>query len=437
MELIFDNTLAYGIGLAGLFLLMALLPHIHIALKYTCPLILKIGRVPPLPRVANLFSSWVLKHLVYPHRADAVLFITYLAANLTCIFVDLPTVEKAGARAGTLALINMLPLYIGPCLSFIADALHISLSAHRRIHAWAGHIVLLLTLFHGIVAAISQGNFSLEEIRNIWPFTALVSVGLLALPIWLFTKVFPYEFLLISHHFISILVTYFIWHHLPSESLFPRLYLYITLGVFLSSFILQTSITLYRSHFRFSLTRVSAEYCREIPHDDRETREIRVLTVTLYLRKPLKVEPGQYINLWTLSTPLSVFQIHPFTVTSSDKSQTKLELVIKPRQGLTRKLADLLEYGDLEYGDTTIITLFTGPHGRALPVDKVDNVLLVATGLGIIALLLYLERLIDDGRTRESCTRRVHLVWQVEDLGKIATIPAVHGLISPRCSVSC
>lgn len=186
MEIVFDNTAAYGVGLCGSLLLMALLPYIHIALKYTCPLILEIGRLPPLPKLTNLFSQ-SLKYLTYTCLAswssvlkswslvDALLFTAYLTANLTCIFIDLPTIEEAGARAGILALINMLILYIGPCLSFIADLLHVSLRMHRRIHACAGQIVLMLSIFHAIIAVIRQGSFSLTETRNIWPFIVWIS----------------------------------------------------------------------------------------------------------------------------------------------------------------------------------------------------------------------------------------------------------------------
>lgn len=185
MEIVFDNTVAYGMGLCGSLLLMALLPYTHIALKYTCPLIFEVGKLPPLLRLGNLLSRG-LKHLAYRCIAtrsgilkswsvgNSLLVAAYLAANLTCIFIDLPTTEKAGARAGTLALINMLILYLGPCLSFIADVLHISLRAHRRIHAYAGRIVLMLTIFHTIVAVIRQGSFSLKETRNIWPFVVCI-----------------------------------------------------------------------------------------------------------------------------------------------------------------------------------------------------------------------------------------------------------------------
>lgn len=222
------------------------------------------------------------------------------------------------------------------------------------------------------------------------------------MPISLLKRVLPYEFLLFNHHLISTLVIYFTWRHLPVESLFPRLYLYIILGVFALSFILQTGVTLHRTHFRFTWARVSYDS--------------GVIKMTLHLRKPLTVKPGQYINLWTWATPFSLIQRHPFTVIScSGDPQTQLELVFKPHRGLTGSLVDLLTYGD-----TTIITSFTGPHGGGIPVDKFDNVLLVATGSGIIAMLPFLGSLIHDQRTYRSCTRRVHLVWQIDDLGKVA-----------------
>jgi hypothetical protein len=186
MAVTFDTTQAYGVGLCGSILLMALLPYMRIALQYTCPLILEIGRITRLPRIATWFSIRGLKHLVYRHfvrqhsfvdswsRLDVLLLTAYLAANLTCVFIDLPGTEKAGARAGTLSLVNMVLLYAGPCFSFVADILNISLRTYRRIHTCAGFTVFVLSTFHAIVAVVGKRDFSLNESQYLWPFKCLL-----------------------------------------------------------------------------------------------------------------------------------------------------------------------------------------------------------------------------------------------------------------------
>lgn len=63
------------------------------------------------------------------------------------------SVKDAGARAGTLAMINMAPPFFGFYLSFLADVLGISLSNYRRIHRMTGWMSFLLDLIH-VLAAI-------------------------------------------------------------------------------------------------------------------------------------------------------------------------------------------------------------------------------------------------------------------------------------------
>jgi NAD(P)H-flavin reductase len=135
--------------------------------------------------------------------------------------------------------------------------------------------------------------------------------------------------------------------------------------------------------------------------------------VTIYLRKPIKVEPGQYINLWILCSPLSVFQRHPFTIVSCPtRPQSELTLFIKPRRGLTKSFLNLVKYGS-----TTTIAAFTGPHGRKLPTQEVYHVLLFATDFRIAAVIPYLRVLIDSHHAHELCIKRVHLVWQLSNPG--------------------
>jgi len=56
--------------------------------------------------------------------------------------------------------------------------------------------------------------------------------------------------------------------------------------------------------------------------------------------------------------------------------------------------------------------------GRSMVVDPWGTVLAqVADGVGIAAQVPYLQKLIHGYNTREGFTRRVHLIWQVSDIG--------------------
>ena len=51
-----------------------------------------------------------------------------------------------------------------------------------------------------------------------------------------------YELFLRTHQALAALAAYSIWRHLPSEKAFPRAYLYISAGLFLLIYIVQTYI---------------------------------------------------------------------------------------------------------------------------------------------------------------------------------------------------
>lgn len=51
-------------------------------------------------------------------------------------------------------------------------------------------------------------------------------------------------------------------------------------------------------------------------------------------------------------------------------------------------------------------------------MDGCENILMVASGFGITAQLPYLKRLIHGYNSRRVRARRVHLVWQVKDVGR-------------------
>jgi hypothetical protein len=85
--------------------------------------------------------------------------------------------------------------------------------------------------------------------------------------------------------------------------------------------------------------------------------------IRILLPRPLKVEPGQYINLWMPSVSLSSWmQTHPFTVVSwSRDRQDTIELLLQPRDGLS---ADLVGYAPAaKESSISFLALFTGPHG--------------------------------------------------------------------------
>ena len=84
-----------------------------------------------------------------------------------CLGVHVSSIATAGVQAGNLSLINLIPLFLGPHLSFLADILGVSLSTFRRIHRSAGLMSLGLVLFHALVIVTSSTAFTLSNAKNL------------------------------------------------------------------------------------------------------------------------------------------------------------------------------------------------------------------------------------------------------------------------------
>lgn len=140
------------------------------------------------------------------------------------------------------------------------------------------------------------------------------------------------------------------------------------------------------------------------------------LKIRVALSRPMHVQAGQYISLWMPAASLfSWTQTHPFMVTSwSPKKQDVLELFIQSRRGLTESLR---ARAALE-GFVSLTAFVCGPYGVTKSVDRYECVLAVATDFGIAGVVSYLKQLLYGYNTSTSHVRRVHLVWQVQTLGK-------------------
>lgn len=225
-----------------------------------------------------------------------------------------------------------------------------------------------------------------------------------------------YEIFLRTHQALAIFTASSVWRHLRFIDGFPWLYIYIYGGVACFLNLVYVGLTVYRNKRRgnpfprFLVRQQDGGIC-----------------VTVELSRPVRVEAGQYINLWVWApavNPWSWIQTHPFTVISwSPIEQISLELLIEPRSGLTSKL---IQTGTVERptddASLSYPALFSGPHGVSFPVWEFKTVIMFATGFGIAALLPFLEKLVHGRKFFKGCARRIHLVWHVQDLGRFKRI---------------
>jgi hypothetical protein len=178
-----DITLVYAIGMGSIFCFFMVVnrlqgDHLSLFIPAIC--------LPRDNKFLEPISLWVSKKLTYPYliqrhrflgpwsRAGVLVHLIYIAVNGFCLGYGLPPVSIAGVRAGTLSLANLIPLFSGLHLSFLADLLGVSLSTYRLIHRSMAFMSFGLALFHVLVGIASDVSFSMDLLEN--RFAVVVSM---------------------------------------------------------------------------------------------------------------------------------------------------------------------------------------------------------------------------------------------------------------------
>ena len=110
--------------------------------------------------ILQTYIVWILRQIAYPfvpgrHRLvgpwslrDFILHCTYVLTNIFCSAYGTESIMEAGKRICILSLINLMPLYFGPHLDFLAELLGVSLHDLHTVHGSAAIISVLLSAAH-------------------------------------------------------------------------------------------------------------------------------------------------------------------------------------------------------------------------------------------------------------------------------------------------
>jgi NAD(P)H-flavin reductase len=99
---------------------------------------------------------------------------------------------------------------------------------------------------------------------------------------------------------------------------------------------------------------------------------------------------------------------------------TTMSILIKGKDGFTKKLLQKAE--DSPEGRIKAMALAEGPFGGIHSLSSYGTLLLVAGGIGITHPMSYLHEVVTNFSSKNSATRKVHLVWMIRSLGKISSL---------------
>ncbi|KUL81281.1 hypothetical protein ZTR_09810 [Talaromyces verruculosus] len=259
-------------------------------------------------------------------------------------------------------------------------------------------------------------GLSLDRTSNLFALIGAGCVGGLTLFTLPYIRRHIFEVFLRTHQVLAYLLLYATWRHVPSGERLSRICIVTTFVLLSIALVLQLGILIYRNRI-FSLhgwPRARAS-CNRPKIEGKDDSDV-IIQVRVALTRPVRIEAGQYINLWMPSmTWWSWAQVHPFMVTSwSHSAQETLDILIQPRRGFSREL--LKHARAAPQGSASLRAFIIGPHGMSNKVDRYESVVLVANDFGIAAAIPYLKKLVYSYNTSASRTRRVHLVWEVDNL---------------------
>jgi len=107
--------------------------------------------------------SWILHYVVYPRlfpghhlfnpaRINAIMYCLHWTGTLFCNIYRIGTLTEAGRRAGSIAMVHLVPLLATPQLGICAEIFGLSITSIRLLHEAFGLMAAAQSGLHTAVA---------------------------------------------------------------------------------------------------------------------------------------------------------------------------------------------------------------------------------------------------------------------------------------------
>ncbi|KAL3467660.1 hypothetical protein BJX64DRAFT_273728 [Aspergillus heterothallicus] len=269
----------------------------------------------------------------------------YWAGMLTCNFLVTRGLRLIAARSGHLAVINFIPLILAGRLSLAADILGLPIQSYIRTHGTFGTMVCVQTIMH---VATSMRN------RDWAPQSPALSAFALSMALLVIRRCL-YEVFIKLHYMLALIALFAIWRHIRVQRIFAHIYILIASGILVGTTLVHWVTLVVRN-------------------------------LIIPVNRPFTVYAGMWVYIWIPGvSPFLMFHSHPFMVTWwEENSQGK---------ATTEEL----------------LTWIDGPYGEPVDLLSYNNVLLVASGIGIVSQISYIRELL------KSHLKRIYVAWELDD----------------------
>ncbi|KAL4888213.1 hypothetical protein BDV59DRAFT_196626 [Aspergillus ambiguus] len=337
----------------------------------------------------------------------------YMISTGVCTVVKVGSRNEAGTRAAYLALINLIPLFLSGGYEFGARLLGVTLETYGVMHRTVGFTVVMEATIHIIIATESeQLGKAISDAQTYGIVCASILASLAFLPL---VKKRVYDLFLKVHQASALAMLWTLWKHTQGS------------GKNKAWPLLLGCVALLGTSSLLQLVRI---LIRNIKSGNKPTMlkmqaySGNIIRLALNPARPWVVRAGERVDLNVPRISLfSLFQKHPFTISWWENDVAgdaySIYLLLRPRYGFTKKLLGRIE------PEQAYRAWIDGPFGPA-SVSKTGlfegmgdfgHVFMATTGIGIATQLPYIKELLDGRDKALIRTRRISLVWQLDEQG--------------------
>ncbi|KAJ5385508.1 FAD-binding 8 [Penicillium concentricum] len=396
-----------------------------------------------------------------PSRLQTILVTLYFASQVTyCVYLDYSVNNKAAlvaelrGRSGTLAVLNMIPLFLlAGRNNPLIPLLHISFDTYNLLHRWLGRIVVVESVVHTAawaVNAVDEEDFTRMLARLCGtPFFTWGLVGTVAMMFLCLHSPSPirhafYETFLHLHQLAAVLAFLGVYMHLRIDNLPQQSWARTIAAIWLGDRLAR----LFRLvHLNISTSGTTTMVVQALPGE--------ACRVTFHLPKLVQIEPGCHVFAyipsisWWMSHPFSIAWAEPSTnntaallpspaptptkgtytdlekqsnlPTKPTKPTTQVSLIIGAQKGMTRRLYNLANASPSK--SLTLSGFIEGPYGsNPTNPSSYGTTILFSAGAGITHHLLHTHALVTQAAQNSAATRKVYLIWSVRSTDHLAWV---------------
>ncbi|KAL1405731.1 hypothetical protein Q8F55_007401 [Vanrija albida] len=287
-------------------------------------------------------------------------------------------------------------------------------------HRWAARVAIVQAIVHSAAYTwleLRHEKYSEFWAEEYWRMGVFATVCMcLLIPFSLKpVREKAYEFFLIMHILLAVVVLVMLWYHVKIFDGSYNPWLWACVGIWAFDRLLR-------------IVRITVLSFRTA------TGQNTVATMTggseglirMSINSSVRInpKPGSYYFLYS---PRSIkpWENHPFTLGSWEQTDagTTLHFLFAPQAGWTRSIQKrIAKVNEGVAPSTSMRVLLEGPYGHDHPVTSYENILLVAGGSGITALLPYVFALQNEPAPRHA--RHVTVVWVVRNAHYAADVLA-------------